>query len=190
MRHIKNMKKILPLLILVFLVTGMASSHAQQKFTISGHIKDAGNGEDIIGATVSVAELPGLGAAANLYGFYSLTLPQGKYNIVFYSIGFSKVTREVDLQADLTLNIGLPPSSLELQTVEISSEKSDANVKNIEMSVNKLDIKAIQKIPALLVLSVVPSRPTSKKPALPLKNQLFGFSQNSTVAARMLPGKG
>ena len=150
MRHQKNMKKILPLIILVFLVTGMASSHAQQKFTISGHIKDAGNGEDIIGATISVAELPGLGAAANLYGFYSLTLPQGKYNLVFYSIGFSKVTREVDLQADLTLNIGLPSSSLELQTVEISSEKSDANVKNIEMSVNKLDIKAIQKIPALL----------------------------------------
>ena len=134
----------------IILVSSGLGSFAQSTFTINGHIKDASSGEDIIGATVIVKDKPSLGAVTNIYGFYSLTLPAGNYSLVFNSLGFVAQIKEIELKADLTLNIGLASNTAQLKEIEISSEKSDANVKGIEMSVNKIDIKTIQKIPALL----------------------------------------
>jgi hypothetical protein len=54
----------------------------QEKFTISGYIKDASNGETLIGATVFVREIQG-GGVTNVYGFYSVTLPKGTYNVEY-----------------------------------------------------------------------------------------------------------
>ncbi len=70
------------LLVLLFLPKISA-----QNFTINGTLKDASNGEDLIGATVIVKEKPGTGASANTYGFYSLTLPKGEYTLLFRYIG-------------------------------------------------------------------------------------------------------
>jgi hypothetical protein len=36
-----------------------------QSFTITGTMKDAANGEDIFGALIGIAELPGKGTAPN-----------------------------------------------------------------------------------------------------------------------------
>jgi len=60
-----------------------------QKSTLSGYVKDASNGEGLIGASVYVKELK-TGNVTNTYGFYSLTLPIGQYTLVFSSAGFSK----------------------------------------------------------------------------------------------------
>ena len=68
----------------------LISSHAfAQNFTVSGTVKDAGNGEDLIGALVGIAEMPGKGTATNSYGFYSITLPAGEYTLQFQSLGFT-----------------------------------------------------------------------------------------------------
>jgi uncharacterized protein YsxB (DUF464 family) len=128
----------------------VSQTRAQQRFTISGHIKDAANGEDIIGAGVSLRDQPRVGTSSNIYGFFSLTLPQGKQTIIINSLGYITQTLEVDLTKDITLNINLESSSTQLKEIEIQSERQDANIRSVEMSVNKLDIKTIQKIPALL----------------------------------------
>jgi hypothetical protein len=125
------------------------SAFAQEKYTISGYLKDAKNGEVLIGATVFVKEL-GTGAAANVYGFYSLSIPKGTYTIVFNYVGYQPITKQITLNGNVKLDLELSENSQNLEEVEVSSERSDANVKNVEMSVNKLDIKTIQKIPALL----------------------------------------
>jgi uncharacterized protein YsxB (DUF464 family) len=124
-------------------------SNAQQKFTISGHVKDSKNGEDVIGAAVIAKEV-NISAVSNIYGFYSLTLPQGKYTVTINSLGYNAITQEIDLSKNILLDVNLETKSEELKEVEIVSEKSDVNVKSIEMSVAKLDIKTIQKIPAFL----------------------------------------
>ena len=49
---------------------------AQEKYTISGYIKDSANGESLIGATVVLRELSA-GNITNVYGFYSITVPKG-----------------------------------------------------------------------------------------------------------------
>ena len=45
-----------------------------QNFTVSGTVKDAANGEDLIGALIGIAEMPGKGTATNSYGFSSVDL--------------------------------------------------------------------------------------------------------------------
>jgi hypothetical protein len=122
-----------------------------QKYTVSGSIKDAKNGEVLIGAPVAVAELTGVGAAANVYGFYSLTLPKGKYTIKVSYVGYVTQSFPIDLSTtDVKLNVELSEKNTDLKEVVIQADAQDNNVKSMEMGVQKLDIKQISKIPALL----------------------------------------
>jgi hypothetical protein len=121
---------------------------AQEKFTVSGHIKDAANGEGLIGATVQV-QGQAIGAATNEYGFYSLTLPKGNYSLVYTYIGFVAQTKEVVLQSNQKIEIQLVGEQVMMDEVVITATKPDNNVKSMEMGVSKLDIKTIKAIPAL-----------------------------------------
>ncbi len=133
----------------LFIIQFFLAAIAQEKVTMSGYLKDAKNGEMLIGATVFIKEL-GTGAAANVYGFYSISIPKGAYTVVFNLVGYGSVTKTIILNENLKQDMELGETSQELQEIEVTAEKEDANVKNVEMSVNKLDIKTIQKIPALL----------------------------------------
>jgi hypothetical protein len=131
------------------LFLGWSVVYAQNKYTLSGTIKDAANGETMIGATVYVVENK-IGTATNLYGFYSIQLPEGNYTIQYSLIGYQTKTIKVNLNKDIKQDIELSEIQTTLNEVEITSEREDANVKSVEMSVQKLDIKTINKIPALL----------------------------------------
>jgi hypothetical protein len=133
------------LLLLIFIFPSVIFS---QKFTVSGTIKDGSNGEDLIGATVSVKD-KNIGASANVYGFYSLTLEKGDYVLVYRYFGFETIERNITLSANTTINIELKSTSGMLEEVVVSTEREDNNVKSIEMSVTKLDPKSIEAIPVL-----------------------------------------
>jgi hypothetical protein len=122
---------------------------AQDNYTVSGYLKDVKNGEVLIGATVMVSELK-TGTTANSYGFYSLSLPKGEYTIVISYLGYKTITRKVSLIQNINLTVELEDDAQELKEVEITAEQPDAQVKKVEMSVNKLDIKDIKKIPAFM----------------------------------------
>ena len=77
---------------------------AQNRHSVSGYVKDNSNGEGLIGVSVYVREAE-TGVVTNPYGFYSLTLPDGKYTLVFTYIGYQKVTREVVLDGDKTVTV-------------------------------------------------------------------------------------
>lgn len=135
--------------IIVFCCLLMLKFSAQEKFTIGGYIKDAKNGESLTGATV-FKQGSSLGAAANEYGFFSLTLPQGPHIIGVSLIGYKTFTFSIDLDRNITKNFELAEEGKDLDEVEITSEAQDHNIKSVEMSTAKLDIKQINKIPALL----------------------------------------
>ncbi len=119
-----------------------------QRSSISGNVKSAESGEDLIGATVFVREL-GTGASTNVYGYYSIQVPDGKYTIVIQYLGFEKYEKSVEVKGNLKLNIELIPEKKSLQVVEITSEKVDANVQSTEMSTFSLPVETIKKIPAI-----------------------------------------
>lgn len=124
-------------------------SFAQEKFTINGYVKDSKNGESLIGATVYKLGST-VGAPANEYGFYALTLPKGEHTIAVSLIGYKTFTFVINLEKSITKNFELTEEGKALDEVEISTEAEDKNVTSVEMSVAKLDIKQINKIPALL----------------------------------------
>lgn len=124
-------------------------SFSQESYTISGYVKSAASGEEMIGATISVPSLS-TGVTTNVYGFYSLTLPAGSYKLRYSYIGYDNEFKEVELNENLKFNIELNESVNQLEAVEVEAEGSQKNVESVEMSVNKIDVKEIKKIPALL----------------------------------------
>lgn len=122
---------------------------AQDKFTISGTIKDKNSGESMISVSVFPLELPGVGTTCNEYGFYSLTLPKGIYRIVCSSIGFQSDTMQVDLNANITLDRFLSDNALLMKEVVVTANKKNDNLTKTEIGVEKLDVQEIAKLPVL-----------------------------------------
>ncbi len=122
---------------------------SQDKFTVSGTISNKNSNETLIGVNVSVSGIK-TGVTTNEYGFYSLTLPKGDYEIIFSYVGFATQTEKISLNQNLKKNVSLTESGQELQEVVITTEKSIANIRKPEMSVNKLSISTIKKMPVVL----------------------------------------
>ena len=122
---------------------------AQEKFTISGYITDYESGETLIGATALVKEL-GNGAVSNEYGFYSISVPEGSYTLEFSYIGFGNIIKSVSLSANYKLDVELGEMKNELAEVVVTAKEEDSNVREVSMSVNKLDITTIKSMPTLL----------------------------------------
>ena len=133
-----------------FLFACYCAGFAQNKFTVSGTIRDSKSGESLIGATLIIKELSATGAAANAYGFYSLTIPEGKYTFSYGFTGFEKIDTVIDLRSNINLNITLSEKTTTLNEVVVSSEAADKNVTSSEMSVQKLNVKEISSIPVFL----------------------------------------
>ena len=127
----------------------LVQSVVAQNYTISGYLTDESNGEGLIGAALYVPEIE-RGTTSNLYGFYSLSMPAGTYTLTYSFIGYKTVSRQIELDADQTINIEFTPGDVQLTEVEITTDRPDENVRSIEMSVEKLDIKTIRKVPQFM----------------------------------------
>lgn len=137
------------IIVMVCLLGGVFQLHAQQKFTLSGYVKDSLSSEEMIGASVYIEELK-TGVTTNVYGFFSLTLAAGKYTARFQYLGYENKTEIIQLNKNTTVNILLNAESKRLQAVEVKAERSSTeNIKSLEMSVASLPIQTIKKIPAL-----------------------------------------
>lgn len=120
------------------------------KITISGYITDISNGESLIGATVYIREIKN-GTTTNVYGYYSIPLVPGKYTVEYRYLGYVEEIRHIDLKDEnVEMNIELKPQNRELDEVVVVGQKEGNNVQSVEMSVNRLDIRTIEKLPALL----------------------------------------
>jgi len=135
---------LLPILLSLFL---FEFSFAQQ-VTISGTVRDASNGETLIGASVKVLESPTSGVSANNYGFYSISAPKGTYTIRISSIGYSAHEQKVDLSKDMRLDVSLEPNN-QLDEVEINAVSSREQIESPQMGVNKISMKEISNVPVL-----------------------------------------
>ncbi|MEY3499596.1 MAG: hypothetical protein RL308_1265, partial [Bacteroidota bacterium] len=141
-----NPNKIIAFLLLLLL--SVSASFAQEKFTLSGVITAANSNETIIGVNVAITSIPAF-TTTNEYGFYSITVPKGTYKVSVSSIGFLTEEITLDLNKNTKYNFSLTESGEELQEV-IITEKTTTNTRKAEMSVNKLSIATIKKMPVVL----------------------------------------
>ena len=113
-------------------------------------MKDAKNGEVLIGANVYVQGNNALGATTNLYGFYSLSLPKGNYQIAFSYLGYNTKIQDIVLEKDTRVNLELSDDSKTLDEVVIVDERKDENVKSTFMGKEELSTDRIKSIPAFM----------------------------------------
>ena len=139
-----NKTVLFSLLVLIFYVTQLS---AQNRYTMSGIIKDKKTGEALIGATLKVADKQSLGTVSNEYGFYSLTLPAGSYKLLVDYVGYTEQELSVTLDKKTGIDISMEPVAKELNEVTISSKAN--NITSAQMGMDKLDIKDINMIPVL-----------------------------------------
>lgn len=120
-----------------------------QTVILSGFIKDGKNGDDLYGASVGIAEL-GVGTVSNKYGYYTLDVPPGLYNLTVKFVGFEESKYKILVKNTGKFNVELFESSLLLEEVEVSEEGPQYNVNSTSISTTKLNIRAIKKLPAFL----------------------------------------
>ncbi|WP_162127416.1 TonB-dependent receptor [Flavobacterium phycosphaerae] len=121
----------------------------KEKFTLSGTISDAKTNETLIGVNIFIPEKK-VGIVTNEYGFYSITLPKGTYQIQISYVGYQTVEETIALTQDLKKNYSLNETGEQLEEVVINTEKTATNIRKPEMSVNKLSVATIKKIPVVL----------------------------------------
>ncbi|ASZ15101.1 TonB-dependent receptor [Chitinophaga pendula] len=132
-----------------FLLLQAFTSHAQQRFTISGYVKDKQNGESLIGISISKAGT-GIGTVSNEYGFYSLTLPAGEHELVFSYVGYAAYKTKILLNGNKTFDIKLEKSSSQLSEITVTGKQKEKAVNQLNTSINRLDIAQLKKMPTFM----------------------------------------
>lgn len=131
----------------ILLFTSIIS--AQNKYTLSGIVTDNSTTETIIGVNIIIPELKN-GTVTNEYGFYSLTLEEGTYQLQISYLGFKTVNLTLELDADKTLNFKLEESVESLDEIIINEDVEKLNIRKPQMSVNSLSINTIKQMPVVL----------------------------------------
>lgn len=119
-----------------------------QNYTISGRITDSATGETLIGANV-FEKSNYTGTSTNTYGFYSLTLPAGSYELGISFVGYKEESKQIELSADMSLDFELASNVITTQQVVIEAERKQ-NISSSQMSVAKLEVKQAKELPAVL----------------------------------------
>lgn len=135
-------------LILICVLSFFFQLRAQESFIVNGVIKDAVNNETLGGVNIL---FPGLqrGAVSNEYGFYSIKIPEGEHLMEISYLGYQTERRKINVQENLQLNFNLTTVAQDLEEVVITEDIERLNIARPEMSVNKLEIATIQKLPVV-----------------------------------------
>ena len=132
----------------LFLLLNFNFIYTQNSFTISGYVQDNSNNELIIGASVIVKELQ-IGTVTNNYGFFSLTLVEGDYDLIFQSLGFEDQSLNFSLNRNISVNIFLNENIESLDEVILSKNIEDVDVELPLLSMNILSGKTIRQTPVV-----------------------------------------
>lgn len=121
---------------------------SQKQFTLSGTISESGGQETLIGANIIFPELS-IGTTTNEYGFYSITLDSGTYNVIVSYIGYESLKRTITLDGNKTLNFSITELADNLDEVILENNIERVNIKTTQMSVNALSANTIKQIPVV-----------------------------------------
>jgi hypothetical protein len=125
------------------------SAYTQPLLSINGTVKDAGSGEVLIGASMFLLENPQKITLTNSYGFFSISVIPGKYQLVTLFAGYRSDTVSIQLSGNKTVVIKLQPIGKELTEVVVSSSRKNDQVTKPLMGVQKLTVKEMNNVPVI-----------------------------------------
>ena len=136
--------------IILSIIFTLSSVFLYAQSGIFGVIKDEDSGELLAGVAIYVDELK-TGTTTDFNGYYNLPLKSGSYNLRISYLGYTTQEKSITVEnSRKRLNINLKMESQMLDKVIVTSQKKDANVRELAMSVQKLEMVKIRKIPALM----------------------------------------
>ena len=152
------MNKFVPCFLVSFLLPLGATAQSRQQdndastqshtYTIHGHVIDAESKESLIGANIHVSTL-GTGCFTNEYGYFSITLPEGENLLTSSYIGYASDSRNIRLNRDTLVTIGLKPSQT-LDEVVVDSDRPETGALSSRSGAKTITVQQIMKMPALL----------------------------------------
>jgi hypothetical protein len=120
---------------------------AQKKVTVSGYVEDAFSNERLIGASIFTGQMQGV--ASNNYGFYSLTLNEGSYNLTASCVGYQSIVQQVKLNSDTIINF-LLPADLAIKEVKVTAKDLSGNTSQLStLSHLNLNMQEIDRAPII-----------------------------------------
>lgn len=120
-----------------------------QRYTISGYMKDAATGETLPGAAFTIKEL-NKGAVTNEYGFYSISIPPGKYTGQITYLGYRSVSDTFNLTKNIRRNFSLQSNATITKEVVVTAESAKKNIESTQMGTEQLSMEQIKTLPVIL----------------------------------------
>lgn len=124
-------------------------NNSKNRFSLYGYVKDRSTGEILIGAIVYIKET-NLGTATNSYGFYSLTLPGGNYEIAISFIGYKIDYQNIKLKKNIQKSFELEVLDVELNEVNISPLDYETNIMTNQLSNMKFTTRVLAQLPGFV----------------------------------------
>ena len=121
--------------------------NSKEKFTISGYIKDKKTGEYLPGASVYIPNT-NIGTVSNSYGFYSLTLPKGNYQLAYSYIGYNIMNINVVLNENKIIESILEQEEIALVEIEVKANDVVSDFNNQTSGTMTVSPSLIRKKPA------------------------------------------
>ena len=147
------MRKFSQVLLFVILPTFVFAQN-----TVSGTVSDESTGDALPGANV-VLEGTSMGAAASSDGTYSISnVPAGSYTVTASVIGYANTSKTVNVSGDVTVNLALSVSALELSALEVLASRAGERTPVAYTNISKAEMEArlgSQDIP--MILNTTPS---------------------------------
>ena len=135
------------ILINIFMFSLVAAGQNSQKFTVSGYVTDIGSGESLIGAGVLSGGEAKTGVSTNEFGWYNVSLREGRTTIEYHYVGYEPRTISFDLNKDTVINVTLSPSTTLSEAVVVA--RNNAGIRSTNMSALDVPISQVIKSPTL-----------------------------------------
>ncbi len=144
----KKISLLILILLSVILQPVISANETLKSATISGFIRDAKTGETLTGAIIYPKENPTIGITTNSYGYFSLTLPAGKYSLIVQFLGYKTLIVPIDLKDNMKMSFDMEEESIALKEITVTGEKTNSNVVQSQL-ISKINVKEIQNIPVI-----------------------------------------
>lgn len=112
--------------------------------TVNGIIYDEETGENLIGATLQIKDFKEL---SNQYGYYSISVPAGIYTLSVSYIGYETTSKNISLNNDSYIKIGLKKKYFKMQEIDISVQESVSDSIAVIKSVKNISLTQLKRMP-------------------------------------------
>jgi hypothetical protein len=132
-----------------WIIIGNPESPEQKpKVELGGYVYHADTGKPLEEAIVYVEELQ-TGITTDSSGYFRFDLPQGRYQLIFQSVGLKEAGLKVQLFGSGEIEMKLGELVVDMEEVVVRAGRKE-HIRSVQMGIEALKMETIKQLPALL----------------------------------------